>query len=596
MAAVQMRLCSLLLIATLAIFPQVVAADFVPINSAAVAPNIAEIRVSGDGVRVDLEIFVHDISKFDALIPDSWYSDKNSKPPPLADRLKAFAETGLSIRRSDGVPLAVLAELVEARTRVDRASPLAGMRDPVSGQIVPAPPNDKRVLYVELFYPFADVRPDQITITPPLDEDRRLRASIGMIVYDRGVPVIDFRYLSGPQTLSIDWDDPWYSSFENSTLRRHYRYAIQTFLYATPYEVRHEALIRVRDAAELVGMPIAGPTLSQAERREIATRLPSVVNKRSPMTVDGENIVPKFDRLSFLRIGRRGLNFIEDSDEILKDADFVGLIFSKPSAGYPQKATVQWTVFPASVAKVPGNATDAAGPFLAELTREDPVLTWVNYFKNYEAPIIAPVVFGNERVVNVPVATVVLIVLTLGLAIFLFRKHTAPVILRIGVIGVLVAIIALSTQFGWVAMVNPAAGVPDKRVATRITGHLIENFHKALQEKVPKRLDDALGVNISKASFEDVKEELARALLIEMQGGGAGTVDGIRGLDVTNIVPATGGDGFIATVSWSVTASGDHWGHPHKKNIRFSALMDIAPIEDAWKLTGMTVLSAQPET
>jgi hypothetical protein len=591
-----MRLQSFLLAIALVMSPQVLLADFVPINGAAVAPNVVEIRESDDGVRINLEIFARDISEFDALIPDSWYTDGNSVPLPLADRLKEFAQTGLSVRRPDGVPLAVTAELVEARTRVDRASPLAGQRDPFSGQIVPAPPNDKRVLYAELFYPFGDLRPGQITITPPLDEDGRLRAAIGMIVYDRGVPVIDFRFLSGPETLNIDWGDPWYTSFENSTLQRHYRFAIQTFLYATPYEIRHEALIRVRNAAELVGVPIAGRTLTQAERREIETRMPSVLSERSPITVDGESIVPKFDRLSYMRIGTRGLNFLGDNDEILTDADFVGLIYSKPAAGYAQKATVEWTVFPAPVTKVPGNATDAAGPFLTELTPDDRVLTWVNYFRTYSPLVIAPVIFGKERVIDVPVPTVLLIVLTLGMVVFLFRKQIASITLRISVIGALVAITAVSTQFGWITMVNPVAGVPDDQVTTRIAGHLIENSHKALQEKVPKRLDDALSVSISNGSFEDVKQELARALLIEMQGGGVGTVDSIRDLVVTNTAPAADGDGFMAAVSWSVTASGDHWGHPHKKNIRFSALMDVAPIEGAWKLTGMTVTSAQPES
>jgi len=587
---------SLLLAFTLVMLPQALLADLIPINGAAVAPNIAEIQITDDGVRINLEIFVRDIPVFDALVPEDWYKRNTSTLPPLADRLKEFAQTGLSIRRPDGTPLPVIAKLVEARTRVDRASPLAGKRDPVTGQVVPAPPNDKRVLYAELFYSFGDVPPEQITISPPLDEEGRLRASIGMIVFDRDVPVIDFRFLSGQETLNIDWLDPWYSRFENSTMLRHYRFPIMTFLYATPYEIRHESLIRVRDAAELAGVSVANRTLTRAERKDIKTRLPSILNNRSPITIDGEKVVPEFDRLSYMRIGPRGLNFLGDVDEILTDADYVGLIYSQPTDGYAKKATVEWTVFPDPVTKVPGNAIDSAGPFLADLTPDEPVLTWVNYFKAYEPPVIAPVDFGKERTVDLPVLTIFLIALTFGGAVFLGRKRTVPVARRIGIVSILVVITGVSTQFGWITVVNPVAGVPDNPAATRITGHLIENFHKALQEKMPERLDNALGISISEDSFEDVKQELTRALLIEMQGGGVGTINGIRDLVVTNTTPASGGAGFLATVSWSVTASGNHWGHPHLKNIRFSALMDMSPIDGAWKLTGMTVTSAQPET
>jgi hypothetical protein len=596
LTSAQRWLHSWFLAITLVMSPQVLFADIAPINGSAVAPNVAEIRVADDGVQVSLEIFVRDIPVFDALVPDDWYKRDTSKLPSLADRIKKFAQNGLSIRGADGAPLSIIVKLVEARTRVDRASPLAGQRNPATGQTVPAPPKDKRVLYAELFYPFGDVPPEQITITPPLDEDGKLRASIGMIVYDRDVPVIDFRYLSGQETLNIDWSDAWYSSFENSILRRHYRFPIQTFLYATPYEIRHEALIRVRNAAELAGVPVADRTLTAAERKEIEARLPFVLNERSPMMIDGEKVVPKFDRLSYMRIGTKGLNFLGIDDEILTDADFVGLIYSYPTAWYAQKASVEWTVFPGTVTKVPGNASDSAGPFLAGLTPDDPVLTWVNYFKTYEQPVIAPVAYGKERTVDVPVLTVLAIALTLGVALFLLRNQTVPVILRIGIPGVLVAITLVSTQFGWITIANPMAGVPDAAAATRITRHLIENSHKALQKKIPELLDDALSNSISEDSFEEVKQELSRALLVEMQGGGVGTVDSIRDLIVTNTVPASSGNGFLATVSWSVTASGNHWGHPHQKRIRFNALMDVAPINGVWKLTGMTVTSAQPET
>lgn len=143
---------------------------------------------------------------------------------------------------------------------------------------------------------------------------------------------------------------------------RHYRFPMMSFLYASPFEIRHEALIRVRTAAELVAVPIAGRTLTKSERREIETRLPSVLNDRSPMTIDGSKVILVFDRLSYMRVGTRGLNFIQREDGIRTDADFVGLIYSTPTAGYAQEATVEWTVFPDPVTNVPGNAIDAAGP------------------------------------------------------------------------------------------------------------------------------------------------------------------------------------------------------------------------------------------
>jgi hypothetical protein len=164
----------------------------------------------------------------------------------------------MTIRPDGGTPLSVERVKVDRRLRVDRASPLAGTTAPYSGRALPTPPEDPRVLYVELFYPFAAGRPEMLQIAPPVDEAGSTQVTIGVVVFHRAVPVIDFRYLSAPATLHLDWNDPWYSRFDNPNLPRHHKYPRMAFLYAEPYEIRHEALVRVRDAAELVGQPHEG--------------------------------------------------------------------------------------------------------------------------------------------------------------------------------------------------------------------------------------------------------------------------------------------------------------------------------------------------
>ena len=45
-------------------------ADWINLSGAENAPNIAEIYINDDHVKVQLEIFVNDIMVFDRLIPD----------------------------------------------------------------------------------------------------------------------------------------------------------------------------------------------------------------------------------------------------------------------------------------------------------------------------------------------------------------------------------------------------------------------------------------------------------------------------------------------------------------------------------------------
>ena len=60
-------------------------ADWINISGAQNAPNIAEIYINDDHVRIELEIFVNDMVTFDRLIPDQFFEGSQIKRPALAD-------------------------------------------------------------------------------------------------------------------------------------------------------------------------------------------------------------------------------------------------------------------------------------------------------------------------------------------------------------------------------------------------------------------------------------------------------------------------------------------------------------------------------
>ena len=66
-------------------------ADWVNLSGAEVAPNIAEIYVEDDGVRVVLEAYVGDLETFADLIPAAWYDQTEVVILPDNERLQHFA-------------------------------------------------------------------------------------------------------------------------------------------------------------------------------------------------------------------------------------------------------------------------------------------------------------------------------------------------------------------------------------------------------------------------------------------------------------------------------------------------------------------------
>ncbi len=262
------RFAALFLILTLCFLNLSARADWINLTGAETAANIAEIYVLDDHVRLVLEVYVDDLEFFDALVPDEWLKDEQVQRPAMEDRLRQFADSTFQFVTDTGEKLPARLALVEPRLRTDRQSPFAGMINPMTRQRVPEAPADKRVLYAEIDYPFGEQRPKQLTMVPPLDEEGRAQVTIGFLAYHKSVPVIDFRYLGAPATLNLDWEDPWYSKFDNPNLKRHHKSALMSFLYVEPYEVRHEILTRVKDLEEWMDLGLRGDETIEVDELE----------------------------------------------------------------------------------------------------------------------------------------------------------------------------------------------------------------------------------------------------------------------------------------------------------------------------------------
>ncbi len=590
------RVLRLALAVALATTPHAALADWVNLTGAEVAPNIAEIYVEDDGVRVALEVYVGDLERFSDLIPAAWHDEGEGAVPPDDERLRRFARVGLSVRAEDGETLPLELRTVEPRMRVDRRSPFAGMIDPFTGRRLPAPPADKRVLYVELFYPFANGRPARVTLSPPTDANGAPTASIGMIVFHRDVPVIDFRYFAGPATLTLDWDDPWYSSFDSPNLIRHHRYPRMSFLYAEPYEIRHEALLRVRDVGELVGLSPAGPRLSEEEAARLTAAAAETVAARSAMTIDGVPVTPDFDRAAFMRIGLRGLELLNPGEPIDVDSAILGLIWSAPTDGYPKQATVEWTLFDERATQVPGYAIDAAGPFLWPLTPDDPVLVWTNHFKRPPFPPVAEVEAKEWAEVRVPALSIALWLGALGLVVVALRGGSWA--RRTGV-GALAAVCVgggvFALPYGTVGVPRPGmipAQMTDEQ-ATALTEQLLTNIYRAFDFRSEAQVYDRLAKTVDGALLERVYLDQRRSLRVARAGGAVARVQAVAVESAAPTpVPGTASD-FTLRTRWTILGTVGHWGHVHQRSNLYEADLKISAASGAWKITDFEVLEQE---
>jgi hypothetical protein len=569
-------------------------ADWMNLTGAETAPNIAEITVEDDRVRVALEIYIADLETFGDLIPDDLLTDSPEDRPALEERMRQFAAETLRFVTEDGVALPARLVLAEPRLRKDRFSPFAGMINPTTRQRVPEPPEDKRVLYAEIEYPFSQ-RPESLTIVPPLEDDGIAVATIGFIAYHKAVPVIDFRYLSAPATVTLDWDDPWYSKFDSPGLKRHHKSALMSFLYVEPNEVRHEMLARIRDLEEWMDLDLrSDETIGSDEWDGLMERVGAFLLGKNPVVIDGRVVEPVFTRANFVTVGLRGIQVIEEPQRLDASTAILGVILTYATAGMPDRVTVDWELFTDQIQQVPASTIDPAGPFISYADPNDRIIEWQNHLVDYQPSTVEAVPLGPGQRLSLPLAALVLLGLAIGAGGLALKPRLLP---RMAWIGAAAAGLVGAGSLSSVAVYevrNPFAGPPKDEAATKIVTQLAGNLHNAVLFREESKLHDAMILNVAPDKLEEVLLEAQRALAIEIQGGGAARVEGVEDVVVKDIEGLDNG-GFRALTEWRADASAGHWGHLHQRRLRFRALMELAPVERAWKLTGLTVTDVRQE-
>ena len=533
-----------------------VCADWMNLTGAEISENILEIYVLDDHVKVKLEVYIGDLDKFAELVPDKWLKESASERPSLEQRMHTFATERLQFVTDKGVNLPAKLELIEPRHRVDRISPYAGMMNPLTRQRVREAPADKRVLYAEIIYPFPGKdtdkekiqKPESLQIIPPLDEQGIVTVNIGFVAYHHAVPVTDFRFLGQPAKLNLNWQDPWYSRFENKNLTRHHKYPLMLYLYIEPRQVRLESLLRVSDISEMTGFNVDESRLNVTDKhQQLQEYIKDYYTGKSSLQIDGQPFTPDSIRVEFLTVSLTGLKVIENVSAIDETSLLVGVSQQFLIESLPQKIESSWPFFNQRIDRIPVIATDPAGPFLTLVDKNDPDFGWQNFLKTYIEPVIQPVEVKTGWRVTMP-------------------------------------------YLGNFKIYNQ---LPDEQQALSIVNGVFENVRVVFIEKRPdnfsRQLAQVSTADADKAIFLD--KELAKLFSPQVTGGGASSVQSFDELKVSDIRETDDADGFSANISGSATIVAKHWGHIDQRQFQFQLLLDLSEVYGEWRLADLTVIN-----
>ncbi len=562
-------------------FAEIAGADYINFTGAELSSTIAEFYIEDDKIVLVLEIGERDEEAFSDLISEAG----ESTPGEVQKLRKRFFKEGLVIK-ADGAPLVGEVRVGEVRERIQRPS---RFNKPPGGQ-----KPSQYVNYVEIEYPFKQ-QPETVEFIPPLDENGYADASIGYVVYHKSIPVIDFRFLVPGAELNLNWEDPWYSKFDNPNLKRHHSSSLMSFLYIEPFEVRHEILVRLKDMEEWIDFDFENDDMLGAEQKSvIEEKLTQYFLTHNTVEIDGDEVKPILDRVKFVRANLTGIQYLEDSEEIEYLSAIVGIILAYPVEGMPKQVTVDWDMFSDNIQSVPARMVDPAGPFPYFLSPDDNVLTWNNYLKNFSMPEISELsVEDSANNVSLPLGTLASLIVFIGVAwqirVRNGKREKPRVLYAIAVI----ALIAGALLFPYLR-VSITEKVPTKLVLNEeqsafILQNLLKNVYRAFDFKNEEDIYDKLALSLDGDLLSEVYLDTKKSMEIEQQGGARAKVVDIELSDVQS-EPLEGEFGLKYHSTWRVSGSVEHWGHKHNRINQYEAEITVKPVDGAWKITDIDLI------
>ena len=553
--------------------PNLVRADAIVVPQAMFASTIVEYFVEDDHVRVELEIGMQDLQAFRNILPESIYVKLGNPAAATEDRLELFFGRDLAIYDGNTALKGSVVKMGPG-TRVKR--------DAVSGLPLPEDGEEPEVVVLAtLLFPF-ERQPDSLTLSTP---GQTGMASIGYVLYHKGVAVNDFRFLSSGYTVSLDWEDPWYSRFTQRQLRRKYFSPMAGFIYVEPFEVRKEIIVRPADIQRRYDLGLEGvETITPQMQDEVKGGIVKYLEEYFQLTIDGQAVEATLDRVNFLARTLRSSVVVDGQDIPLLPAT-VGVIYVVPTQGLPHEVEMEWDLFTERMQIVPASAVDQAGPLPTFLEPDFNTLRWENFLKFPELPTLTDIrrppgvvqslarwgqwVFG------------VIAALALIMVVRAFKDQRK---LQTGAAVLFLAAIALAA---WSMKTWNNVRMDDVRLR-ELAGGLLHNVYRAFDYRGEEQIYDVLAKSVTGNLLNDVYLETRSGLELANQGGAQVKVKNIEMLEARQV--GENDDGLLVEARWNVAGSVGHWGHIHQRTNAYHARLTLRDIDGAWKLTGLDIL------
>ena len=458
-------------------------------------------------------------------------------------------------------------------------------------------PLDDESAKTEVFFPFSNGRPQQLHIVPVFKIIEKAGDKSLVTVSHHGLPVIDHGVLTEAETLSLDWQDPWYSHFLNPKLKRGHTDPVMAFLYIEPQQIKSEIVVRVKEMANWTDLGLRDKQMIYPDEfASVKQKIGQFFLAQNKVSADAIVLSPSLDRVDYIRMGAADIQAYEPQQAQRQVATLIGVSIVHQTKKLPEKVQWQWNLFNEKIQRVAIRAYDPAGLFDSYVTPDYRVFEWENMLADIDLPELAdkpqsiPVMVKKDQgLMRYYWLAGILGVLVLSAVSSKFISPQFRKYLQIAT----VLIILVTGFYLWKSgdlRFGMAQADLDKQQARPVLKQLLWNVYQAFESIQEDATYDQLAYSISGNLRETLYLQNRQALLLDDGGWSK-----VKRIEIQSLVDRTDllGDGHLLDCEWLVVGEVIHWGHQHRRENVYRANIKVAPIEGTWKIVELESISQQ---
>ena len=558
----------------------------------------ADIYVTQTGASLQLKLFAEDLDRFLVLEQNETGLISKKEMERGIQEYKQFLADRVIIRDAAGEPIP------------GKLTNLVGFEIPEDG--IDVPDLMEYTLTYQFEYKF-EKPPEFLTFeqnitdrnfTLPSEMRLALKQEGSEAIYSRvikpGEPHTPPRFDWSNPPLSEDasekeWDE-WVNRQREANLGITSYGSVYSFIYLTDYEVRHEVLVPLATLAAIFEIKRKDESWLEIEEQDAAREaVKKYFGTGNPVTIDGVEVQPVFDRIDFHALDLRDFAMQAPSKRVSMASGRVGLIMSYSTKGTPNTVKMEWTKYSPNIQKIHSVvfAFEDVSKFRFSRFANGRPFKWKNPGRE-PRPEISTIAAELPPKPELTIRPIAYGGIGAGVLLFLFglKKFGWKAIFLLLVGAGTAAATWTQTQTVDSPFEEPT-GLSDLETQT-IFETLHRNVYRAFDYGTEDEVYDALDASVSGDLLKETYLNIRKSLEVREQGGAMARISevsylpGVRVEDETLAWPA-----FRMRSNWTVSGTIEHWGHIHERANQFEGIFTVELEGDSWKITSFEIVNGK---